>query len=215
MYDYLLFDLDGTLTDSAPGIMNSVRYALKHFGVQERADAPLQLFVGPPLIASFKKYYGFSPEQAEEAVSVYREYFVPNGMFENSVYPGIPETLQDLKENGKHLVVTTAKPEPFARQILEHFGLLPYFEFVGGATFEETRTKKSEVIAYVMETLGITDKTSALMIGDREDDVLGARENGLDCAAVLYGYGSMEELMAVSPKFLMDTVQDLKILAQF
>ncbi len=213
MYEYLLFDLDGTLTDSAPGIMNSVRYALKHFGVQEHDDAILRLFVGPPLSASFEKHYGFSPEQAEEAVSVYREYFVPKGMFENSVYPEIPETLQYLKERGKHLVVTTAKPEPFARQILEHFGLLSYFEYVGGATFEETRTKKSEVVSYVLDTLGITDRTSALMIGDREDDVLGARENGLDCAAVLYGYGSMEELMAVSPKFLLDTVQDLKILA--
>ncbi|MBP5224617.1 MAG: HAD family hydrolase [Lachnospiraceae bacterium] len=215
MYDYLLFDLDGTLTDSAPGIINSVRHALEHFGVEEREDAPLTLFVGPPLDASFRKYYGFTPEQAAEAVGVYREYFRPKGMFENSVYPGIPEALEYLKARGKHLIVTTAKPEPFAKQILEHFGLLPYFEFVGGATFEETRTKKSEVIAYVLEALDIRDKTAALMIGDREDDILGARENGLDCAAVLYGYGSMEELMAVSPKLLLDTVQDLKILAEF
>ena len=214
MYDYLFFDLDGTLTDSAPGIMNSVKHALDHFGTEVREDAPLRLFVGPPLVESFAKYYGYSPEQAQEAIGVFREYFEPKGIFENSVYPGIPEALQYLKDHGKHLIVATAKPEEFAKRILDRFELTPYFEFVGGATMEESRAHKHEVIAYVLEELELTEeKHRVLMVGDRENDVTGARMNGLDCAGVLYGYGSVEELMEVSPKFLLDTVEDLKALA--
>ena len=207
MYQTILFDLDGTLTDSAPGIIRSVQYALKKYGMTE-ADENLRKFIGPPLIHSFQKFYGFDHDKAMEAVKYYREYFASGGMFENSVYPGITGMLEDLKKAGKQLLVVTSKPEPYAKQIVEHFDLADYFDAVCGAAMDETRTKKVEVLAYALSARNIDPKT-AVMIGDREDDVLAAGALGVDCIGVLYGYGSREELEAVGARTFAGSPEDI------
>lgn len=208
-YDVLLFDLDGTLTDPSVGITNSVMYALRHMGVEPPERRALYKFIGPPLMDSFAQEYGFSQEEARQAISWYREYFQDRGIFENAPYPGIADVLHALRGTGKRLLVATSKPEIFARRILERFGLIDAFEFVAGANLDETRTRKHEVIAYALETCGICEKDSAVMIGDREHDVLGARREGLDCIGVLYGFGSREELLGAGAIALAETVWDV------
>lgn len=206
---YLLFDLDGTLTDPMEGITRSVQYALDHYGIHEPDQKKLCPFIGPPLKECFIKYYGFEDEKAAEAVTVFREYFSVRGIFENQVYAGIPEMLSLLKESGKTLLVATSKPERFAKQILEHFKLEGYFTFVGGADMTETRVKKGDVIRYVMEEAGISDPSQAVMIGDREHDVLGAKENSMDSVGVLFGYGSRQELEEAGATVIAATVEEL------
>ena len=208
-YGVLLFDLDGTLTDPSVGITNSVMYALRHMGVEPPERRTLYKFIGPPLMDSFAQEYGFSQEEARQAISWYREYFQDKGIFENAPYPGIADVLHALRGTGKRLLVATSKPEIFARRILERFGLIDAFEFVAGANLDETRTRKHEVIAYALETCGICEKDSAVMIGDREHDVLGARREGLDCIGVLYGFGSREELLGAGAIALAETVWDV------
>lgn len=209
MYHTVLFDLDGTLTESAPGIMKSVEYALKKFGIEETDKERLRLFIGPPLRDSFQKFYGFSEEQCKLGVEYYRECFLAGAMFENAVYDGIPELLQTLRDAGKKLVVATSKPEPQTLQILEHFDLLHYFDFVAGATLDESRCEKADVITYALEQFGITDTESTVMIGDRRNDVEGAAANGLPCIGVLYGYGSREELTEAGARVLAETPEEL------
>lgn len=188
-----LFDLDGTLTDPGLGIKNSIRYALCKMGKPILPDETLDAFIGPPLLDSFQKYCNATPEEAETLLQYYREYFKEKGMFENLVYPGIPEVLAKLKSQGAALYVATSKPEPFAKQILEHFDLASYFTFIGGSTLDETRTKKEEVIRYVLQENGL-NADACLMVGDRYYDIEGARSCGMKVAAVLFGYGSREEL---------------------
>ena len=194
----IFFDLDGTLTDPMLGITHSVQHALKAYGIVEEDLTKLIPFIGPPLKDSFIKFYDFSEEQAKEAIYKYREYFAVGGLFENRVYEGIPELLGQLRAAGKKLYVATSKPEEFARQILEHFHLDSYFDYIGGASMDEVRVKKGDVIAYTMEQAGIehADRSQMVMVGDREHDVLGAKEQGLDCVGVLFGYGPREELEA-------------------
>lgn len=209
MYHTIFFDLDGTLTDSGRGITNSVRHALKKYGIENPEQATLFKFVGPPLIASFQKYYGFSESQAREAVQFYREYYTVNGIFENEVYEGVEQLLQKLKGAGYELVLATAKPEKFAKIVLEHFRLAKYFDLIAGAAMDETRTRKDQVIAYALESLHIMDKSSVVMIGDREDDINGANVNGLDSIGVLYGYGSREELLQAGATQIAGKVEDI------
>ena len=207
---YLLFDLDGTLTDPEEGITKSVQYALRAFGIEVADRRKLTPFIGPPLRDSFMEYYGLSWEQAGEGITKYREYFSSRGWKENKVYPGIPEMLNELKEAGYKLMVATSKPEVFARRILDHFELSRYFELIGGADLEETRVKKGDVIRYVMEKAKIEDKSSVLMVGDRKHDCIGAEEAGVECAGVLYGYGSREELEGVKSCYLAASVEELR-----
>ena len=209
MYNTILFDLDGTLTDPGIGITNSVAYALKKHGIEVTDRTKLYPFIGPPLLDSFQRFYGFSEEQSEQAVADYREYFREKGLFENEVYSGVEELLQHLKESGKRLIIATSKPEEFAVRILEHFGLAKYFDHIVGATMDSSRSKKGDVIAYALEVCGITDKTDVVMVGDREHDVLGAKENGLDSVGVLYGYGSCEELEKAGATCVAETVEDI------
>lgn len=208
-YEYIFFDLDGTLTDPGLGITNSVMYALGRFGISVPDRAALYPFIGPPLLDSFKIFYGFSDADAKAALRYYREYFTDRGIFENEVYPGIPALLRALRDAGRHVVMATGKPEPYAERIAAHFGLTGYFELIAGATMDETRTKKDEVIRYAMERLGASDPKTVLMAGDREHDVLGARNCGVDCLGVLYGYGSREELTAAGAAYLAETVADV------
>ena len=183
---YILFDLDGTLTDPKEGITKSVQYALRHYGIEVEDLDSLCPFIGPPLRDSYEKYYGFTPEQATEGVHVYREYFNERGWLENKEYPGIKEMLKELQNAGAVLLVATSKPEVFAKRILDYFQLSSYFDFIGGADLGETRVRKADVIRYVLENCHISREMVSTghlwMVGDREHDVLGARECGIPCA---------------------------------
>ncbi len=206
---YLLFDLDGTLTESATGIINSLKYAFEKLGEDVPDGETLKKFVGPPLIESFMKFGGFSEEKAVEAVDVYREYFSEKGLFENAVYDGIPECLQTLCRAGYFLGVATSKPQVYCERILRHFGLSEYFCVVKGIPLDGEDMTKAQVIAQALEAFGVEDKAEVLMIGDRDYDVLGARENGIGCVGVLYGYGPREELERAGAEYIADGVAEL------
>lgn len=210
-YRYIFFDLDGTLTESGPGIMNSVAYSLKKMGLKEQPEFVLRKFVGPPLAQSFMNYCGVPEEEIKRAISLYREYYEKYGLFENSVYPGIKDLLEELKKREKILAVATSKPEPLSVRILEHFGLADYFAVICGATMDEKRVAKDEVIRYTLKCLGIKaeEKKSVLMVGDREHDVFGAKKHHLDCLGVLYGYGSRQEFEAAGADYIAETVQEV------
>lgn len=212
-YKYLFFDLDGTLTDSAEGIINSIVYALEKFGIKVEDREPLRVFLGPPLVDAFMKFYGFTEENAHKAVEYYRERFRNIGIFENRVYEGIPELLGALKKLGYKLIVATSKPEAFATRIADHFDLTKYFDLIAGATFDGKISTKSEVIAYALESFGVKDKSEVVMIGDRHHDTEGAAKMGIDSIGVLYGYGNREELESTGATYIAETVGDiLKIL---
>ncbi len=208
-YDVILFDLDGTLTDPGLGITNSVMHALKKYGIEVEDRASLYKFIGPPLIDSFEKYFGFSHEEAVKSVDYYREYYKDKGIYENTVYDGIESLLASLCEKGKKIILATSKPEPFAKEILRYFGLEKYFLFAAGSTMSETRTNKAEVIEYALSECGITDKPTVVMVGDREHDIIGANKNGIDSIGVLFGYGSREELESAGATYISETVEDI------
>ncbi len=209
MYKYILFDLDGTLTDPAEGITNSVAYALDKFGITVEDKTQLNVFIGPPLVDSFMNYYGLSEEDANRAVTYYREYFKPKGIFQNKMYSGVPELLQKLKADGKSVMLATSKPEVFAKDILAHFGIEQYFDFIAGATLDGTRSKKADVIAFALDSLCITEKEKCLMVGDRNQDINGAKIIGIDSLGVLFGYGSLEELQTAGATYIAQTVEDI------
>ncbi len=208
-YKYILFDLDGTLTDPKEGITKSVAYALKSYGILVEDLDSLCKFIGPPLKDSFVKYYGFSEEQGYEAVERYREYFRPHGVYENKVYEGVANLLSELVQAGKKIVLATSKPTVFAKVILEHFDLDKYFTCVIGSELDGTRVKKAEVIAYALEQAGVTDKSKVLMVGDREHDIIGAKENGIASMGVLYGYGDRVEHETAGADYIVETVEEL------
>lgn len=210
MFEYLFFDLDGTLTNPALGITNSFKYAYKHFGMEIPSYEKLCTFIGPPLVETFKNNFGFDDKKAEEGVKVYREYFSTKGLFENSVYPGIETLLEKLKKNQKHLVVATSKPELFAFQILEHFNLSKYFDFICGSLMDESRSEKSEVISYALGKCKNPPPEKILMIGDRKHDILGAKKNGIKSCGVLFGYGSKEELENSGADFICKNIKELE-----
>lgn len=209
MYGVVLFDLDGTLTDPGIGITNSVAYALRKWGIEPPPRTELFKFIGPPLADSFSKFYGFSPEDAEKSVEYYREYFRDRGLYENEIYPGAEAMLKALKAGGRKVVLATSKPEEFAKRILEYFHIDGYFDFVAGASMDSSRNKKGDVIAYALRDAKITDLKNVVMVGDREHDILGARENGLDCIGVLFGYGSREELKAAGATHIAEKMEDI------
>lgn len=208
-YKYIFFDLDGTLTDPKEGITKSVAYALEAYGIKTDNLDSLTKFIGPPLIESFEKYYGFSHSDAIDAVEKYRERFSVTGLFENEVYDGIPEMLKDLVDKGYILAVSTSKPTCFSVRILEHFDLMKYFEVVIGSELNGNRTDKAEVIEETLKQLGLTDKSQVLMVGDREHDMIGAKKNGIDRAGALYGYGNEKEFKDHGAIFIGKTVEDL------
>ena len=202
----LLFDLDGTLTDSAEGIINCMKHALTAMGREIPDD--MNRFLGPPLYESFDKFCGMNEEEVLEAVRIFRERYSTVGLFENRVYDGIPEMLERLSQGGKQLYVATSKPEVYAKRILDKFGLSRYFPVIGGADINGTRNNKWEVIEYVLERAGITDRSGVLMIGDRRQDVLGAHKTGLKCLGTLWGYGPIEELTEAGADFIAHTPQE-------
>lgn len=209
MYKTVLFDLDGTLTDPGLGITNSIMYALEKFHIKAEDRSSLYKFIGPPLRESFQKYYGFSDEEIDRAVSYYREYFSEKGIYENVLYDGIPQVLDQIKSSGRRVVLATSKPEEFAAEILRYFQIDRYFDFIAGAAMDETRVKKAEVIAYALESCEIEDLAATVMIGDREHDILGAKEAGLKSIGVLYGYGGREELESAGATYIAEHVEDI------
>lgn len=208
-FEYILFDLDGTITDSGEGITKSVQYALKSFDIKVENLGDLNKFIGPPLKDSFKKYYNFDDEKAELGLKKYREYYSEKGIFENSLYDGIVDLLEKLKDNNKTIILATSKPEVYAKQILEYFKVDKYFRFAAGSDFEETRVKKGEVIKYALKEAKISDLSKVVMIGDREYDIIGAKENNIKSIGVLYGYGDVVELTQARAEYIAKTPKEI------
>ncbi len=193
-YTHIFFDLDGTVTNSAPGITHSVQYALEKCERPVPPAEELLCFIGPSLMYSFSNFCAMPHDEATRAVALYREYYQRGAMFECEIYEGIEELLRSLNDAGIVCVLATCKPHIYANQILRHFGLDKYFAFVSGPELDGTRDGKDEVIDYAMKHLSITDPRKILMVGDRESDILGALKNGVPAAGVLWGFGSEEEL---------------------
>lgn len=192
--DILFFDLDGTIVDSAPGIKESVRFALSHFGIDEKDEEKLNLFIGPPLFDAFSSIYGMNKEDADTAVAKYRENYKQNkAMLKYKVYDGVEKMFKTLKEKGFKICLATAKPKEFAEIILDDAGLSKYFDIINGASFDASKRTKTAVIKDTIETNNFK-KENILMIGDRENDVTGAKNNNIDVLGVTYGYGDKKEL---------------------
>jgi phosphoglycolate phosphatase len=209
-WDVLLFDLDGTLTDSGLGVGNGVLYTLEKMGYPKPSDSELKKYLGPPLWTSFHDYAGIPESDTVEAVRLYREYYNETGAFENSVYPGIPELLTQLNSEGKRLAVATSKVDYAALTILRHFNLDHHFEVIAGSDETgELRGTKALVIAHAVSELRMCDGTSIVMIGDREHDILGAKEHGIPGIGVLYGYGDRDELESAGALEIVSDVSDL------
>lgn len=208
-YRYLLFDLDGTLTDSAPGILRSAAYALEHFGIMVSDLDTLYPFVGPPLEDSFIEFYNFSEEDARRAVEIYHDRYERIGVYENAPYDGAAECLHRLREMGYILALATSKPVDMTDVVLDRFGLRRYFDFIGARDNEGLMHTKADVIDHVTASLGIKDKSEAVMIGDRKYDIQGAKATGLDSIGVLFGYGSRDELLTAGADHLAEDYDSL------
>ncbi len=213
MKKYLLFDLDGTLTDPKEGICTCVQYALASFGIQEPDLDKLEPFIGPPLKESFMQFYDMNEEQAQAAVEKYRERFRDTGIFENRLYDGIPQMLRTLNSKGMFLAVASSKPTVFVERILEHFGIRSYFKAVVGSELDGTRTEKNEVVEEALRQLfgdAPVEKNKVYMIGDRRFDIEGAKAQGVDSVGVTYGYGGMEELREARADYIVRSVEELQ-----
>ncbi|MDO5392093.1 MAG: HAD-IA family hydrolase [Eubacteriales bacterium] len=210
MYRVILFDLDGTLTDSGEGITKSVQYAIEKLGMGEYPLEQLRSFVGPPLMEQFMSFCDISQERAREAVQYYRERYSLVGLYENRPYDGIQKLLKELKEQGYLLGVASSKPEYFVDKILKYFSLDSYFDAVVGSELSGQRTSKAEVVEEALRRLGVSDRRQeVVLVGDRKYDVIGARAMGIDCVAVSYGYGDMQELMEVHPVYIAKSAEEL------
>lgn len=203
-YETVIFDLDGTITDSGPGIMNAIRYTVKKHGLQEISEEVLRSFIGPPLKEQFRSVFGLSEEEGRIMVSSYREYYAEKGIFENRVYDGMDETFQKLKSSGVRILMATSKPEKYAKQIAEYFDFSQYFDFIGGACMDGSRTDKHEVLEYVLRSCQ-TARERTVMIGDRCHDIIGASKAGIHSMGVLYGYGSLEELESAGAEMIVSS----------
>jgi len=212
MYEIILFDLDGTLTDPKVGITSSIQYALQKMGIYEEDVEKLTPFIGPPLLGSFKEFYQMSDEEAKQAIVYYRERFAVTGLYENQVYLGMEELLSKLHKQGKILIVATSKPTEFSVEILKHFNLFQYFTAIIGSNLDGTRTDKGDVIEFALTNQSIDGRSRIVMIGDRKYDIIGAKRNGIDVIAVTYGYGGYDELVAAEPNYIVSSVEELSIL---
>ncbi len=207
---YILFDLDGTLTDPKIGITTSVAYALEHLGIKTDNLDDLCRFIGPPLIDTFRDDYNLSPEDVKYAIAKYRERFSVKGLYENMLYDGIKELLMQLAQRGDKIILATSKPTIYAKKILEHFDIAQYFTFVSGSELDGSRDDKGEVIAYALEQNNVTDISQLVMVGDRKYDVIGAKQHGIKTIAVLYGYGDIQELTDAGADVIVETVKELE-----
>lgn len=207
-YDIIIFDLDGTITESDLGITNSIKYALEYFGIKKEREA-LKRHIGPALSVTFREYLGDDEEKIQLAIKKYREYYVAGGMLENVVYDGVEDTLKKLKASGKTILLASSKPMVYCEKILKHFNLDKYFDFIAGSNLDETRTKKPEVIAFALESIGKSLGENVLMVGDRRYDILGAKQLNIDSVGVLYGYGNRAELEDVGATYIIEEISEL------
>ncbi len=201
-FETIIFDLDGTLTDSAEGIINSLTYALNAKGLPVPPEKVLRSKIGPPLEESFLEF-GVSPGEVNGAIELFREYYAEKGIYENKTYPGVEDCLKTLKASGARLAVATTKSEKFAKKIISRFGLDKYFEFLAGSNIDGSRTEKSELIAFALQNLGVKAGKNVIMVGDRFHDIAGAKKAGVSSAGVLYGYGGREELISAGADILI------------
>ena len=211
-YPCLLFDMDGTIADTSEGIYKGLRYMAGKLGIEELPEDVMHTFLGPPLTGSLMKAYGMTEDAAVEAVRVYREYYSVTGVMECNPYPGFCETVKKLADNGVKIFVATSKPTPFAEKIVEKFGLGDCFTAVIGSNIDNTRSKKAEVIQYILDTYGL-DKNECLMIGDKSNDIDGAKACGIDSLAVTYGFGSLEELEDAGPTYIVGSPEEILVYA--
>ncbi len=215
MFDYILFDLDGTLTDPKLGITRSVQYALRALGIEEPSLDKLEPFIGPPLADSFREFYGLEEEQVVTAVAKYRERFSDQGIYENEIYPGTARMLASLRAGGKKLAIASSKPTPFVERILDHFEIRAYFDYIIGSNMDGTRGKKEEVVEEALRQMlpaGMTPaekKAGVAMVGDRRFDIEGAREHGITSVGVSFGYAPEGELEQAGADHIVDTVEAL------
>lgn len=212
MYQYILFDLDGTLTDPKIGITTCVQYALHKMGIEEPDPDRLEPFIGPPLIDSFREFYGMNEEEAVRAVEYYRERFSTVGLFENEVYSGIPELLARLKKDGRKLAIASSKPTVYVKKILEYFSIYEYFDIIVGSELDGTRCHKEEVVEEALEQLSADDKfrkRDAVMIGDRKFDIEGAKAHQIPSIGVNYGYAADNELVEAGADCVVGNVKEL------
>jgi phosphoglycolate phosphatase len=209
--DNLLFDLDGTLTDPKEGIVNSILNALNKLGIHENNIDELDKFIGPPLRESFLKRYNLTNELADKAMLYYREYFSVKGIYENKLYPGVNELLESLTSRNYKLYVATSKPTIYSQEILNYFKIYRYFKVVMGSNFDNTMTDKTEIIAYMISSLGLKASHS-VMIGDRKHDIIGGKNNSMKTIGVTYGYGSLQELLSCHPDFIVNECREIETL---
>ena len=207
-YQNVLFDLDGTLTDPREGITRSIQFGLSKLGIDEPDLSKLEHCIGPPLLQQFMASYGFDEAKAWEAMGFYRERFAVTGLYENEVFEGVTPLLEELVAQGRQLFIATSKPHIYAREIARHFDFARHFKVIYGSELDGTRTNKVELIAHLVNEQGL-DPAQTLMIGDRKHDLIGARDNGMDAAAVGYGFGSFEELSSFAPKYHFETLAQL------
>ena len=212
-YDIIAFDLDGTLSDPAAGLVEGFVYAFRKMGIDYGERESLKRVIGPPLIETWMPEFGLSYDEAERAVILFREYYNIYGWWDNKMYPGIPELLAELKQRGKTVVLTTSKPEDTALDVLSLFDIRKYFDFVGGASSHKTRERKSEVIDYVLDYVGIGTSPEArarvILVGDRVYDAKGAAECGIDSVGVLWGHGSLEEISSSGFTYTAESPEDV------
>lgn len=208
-YDYIAFDLDGTLTDPEVGLVKGFMYAFDRVGIKYDDPKALRRYIGPPLHEEWKREYGFTEEETARAIAIFREYYDEFGWAENRVYEGIVELLEALKAMGKTIVLATSKPENTARRIMSLFGLDKYFDFCGGASTSSTRDKKWEVLEYSLLSVGATDRSRCILIGDRKYDAEGASIYGIDSIGVLWGHGSEEEIVSSGFTYVAKTPDDV------
>ena len=206
---YILFDLDGTLTDPALGITNSIMHAIKKMNLEPQKREDLYVFIGPPLHEQFMNYFHLSSTEADKAVENYREYFSVHGLFENDPYPHINDVLKELKARGYHIALATSKPEIYAKQILEKFNMAQYFDIIKGSKLNDRTENKTRIMKEAMDFFNDDDLSKYIMVGDRKFDMLGAKDLGIDSLGVTYGYGSKEELLESDATHIIDTPLDI------
>ena len=209
-YTTVLFDLDGTLVDSGIGVTNSVAYAMQKFGMTPPPRQELFKFIGPPLVQSFKEFCGFDDEKTTLAIKYYREYYSEKGILECTMYDGVLELLESLKQKGYKIALATSKPEIYATRVVENKGIMPYLDYLGAATTDEkTRATKEAVIEYTLSMCDEKDRRKILMVGDRYFDINGAKAYGLDSVGVTFGYGDRQELLEAGANYIVDSMQEL------
>lgn len=208
-YKNILFDVDGTIIDSKEGITKSVQFALEKFNINISDLKELECFIGPPLYESFKNYYNLKDDDLELAIKYYREYYKEIGIYKNYLYEGIINVFEELKRKDKRLIIATSKPTTFTEKILKSYDIYKYFDFVSGATLDNSRIKKEDIIKYAIDELKIDSTYDCIMIGDKKQDIIGANKNKMDSIGVLYGYGTLEELKEQQPTYIVNNIYEI------